>query len=139
MLLAAQTPNERRPDLSAYAYNALTIANALPLHASAASRIGENVFEQAHSRQSPTVISGREWVLTLVRDEAGLQSRENANMQAGAADLDRTIIMRRIRRLMTEAFASLDADDRAILVLTDVERVDFRWGGQVIGTRLDAG
>src|SRR5690625_6396485 len=117
MLLAAQTPNARRPDLSAYADNAFALAHALTLDASAASRIVEKVFERAHSRQPPTDISVREWVLTLVRTEAVLHSRDNENMQAGVAEFDRTIIMRRIRRMMSEAFSSLDADDRAILVL----------------------
>ena len=138
MLLAAQTPNERRPDLSAYADNAFALAHALTLDASAASRIVEKVFERAHSRQPPTDISVREWVLTLVRNEAVLHSRDNANMQAGAADFDRTIIMRRIRRMMSEAFSSLDADDRAILVLADVERLDYRSVGQIIGTDLES-
>ena len=91
MLLAAQTPNKRRPDLSAYADNAFALAHALTLDASTASKIVEKVFERAHGRQPPSDISVREWVLTLVRDEAVLQFRDRANTQAGAADLDHRV------------------------------------------------
>lgn len=137
LLAASASDAESRMRMMGHADSLYSMAHVLTLDAAEAAALVEAVYRRAGDEDPPPAGKEKEWLLRLMREEAGSTEGRVRPRPAATGDFRRKLALRAVQRVMPAAFASLDVADREILMLVHVERFDSEHVAAITGDAPD--